>query len=373
MATVKKDPTRKKTPWLVRWRDDAGVQRKKGFARRVDADRFRAEIEHKLNTGTYIDPAGGRRVFREYAEAWRESQPHRPNTAARHRSQLAKHVYPVLGDRPLAALRPSELQAFITGLSATLSPGSVRTVWASVRAVLAAAIRDRLIGHDPAVGVKMPEKPREQVVPLTVDQVDKLVRAAPDHYRHLVTVAAATGLRQGELFGLQVDDVDFEGRAITLDRQVQPARGGGVLVGPLKNRASYRTIPVGTVVVNALRAHLKAQPAEGKEFVFRTPAGDPLSRNTFNANVWRPLAERAGMTGVGMHDLRHFYASALIRAGLNPKVVATRLGHANAAMTLNTYSHLWPDDEDRTRQAVDQLMLPASLPACLPASLPVQS
>jgi integrase-like protein len=58
----------------------------------------------------------------------------------------------------------------------------------------------------------------------------------------------------------------------------------------------------------------------------------------------------------GMHDLRHFFASALIRAGLNPKVVAERLGHGNAAMTLNVYAHLWPDDEDRSRQAVDEAL-----------------
>jgi len=63
----------------------------------------------------------------------------------------------------------------------------------------------------------------------------------------------------------------------------------------------------------------------------------------------------AGLPDVGMHDLRHFYASALIRAGLSVKVVSERLGHSNAAMTLNVYSHLWPDDEDRTRQAIDGL------------------
>jgi integrase len=62
------------------------------------------------------------------------------------------------------------------------------------------------------------------------------------------------------------------------------------------------------------------------------------------------------MAQVTMHDLRHFYASALIRAGLNPKVVAERLGHANASMTLNVYAHLWPDDEDRSRQAIDDAL-----------------
>ncbi len=356
MASVEKRDDGRPRPWLVRWRDEAGKQRKRSFTRKVDADRFRAEVEHSLNVGTYIDPAAGRKTFRAYAEAWRLAQPHRPNTAARTLSQLGKHVYPVLGDRPLAAIRPSELQAFVTGLSADLSPGSVRTVYATVRAVLKTAVHDRVIGRDPAAGVKMPERSREQIVPLTVEQVDQLVEAAPARYRALVVVAAGTGLRQGELFGLRVADVDFLRRLVTVERQVQPAAGGGVLVGPLKNRASYRTLPVGRVVVDALAAHLEAHPADRDGYVFTTPAGGPLSRNTFNSSVWRPAATRAGLPGVGMHELRHFFASALIRAGLNPKVVATRLGHANAAMTLNTYSHLWPDDEDRTRQAIDDLL-----------------
>jgi Phage integrase family len=71
----------------------------------------------------------------------------------------------------------------------------------------------------------------------------------------------------------------------------------------------------------------------------------------------------AGLPGVGFHDLRHFYASALIRAGLNVRVVSERLGHANAAMTLNVYAHLWPDDEGCTRQAIDDVFTSKIIPA----------
>jgi integrase len=355
VASVEKRDDGRPKPWLVRWRDEAGTQRKKSFARKVDADRFRAEVEHSLNTGAYVDPAAGRISFRDYAESWRVSQPHRSNTAVRVASQLSKHVYPVLGGRPIAAIRPGEVQAFVTGLGDQLAPGSVRTVFATVRAVFSAAVRDRLIGRSPAARVAMPERLRKQVVPLTVEQVQALVDAMPPAYRALVVVAAGTGLRQGELFGLQVRDVDFLRRQVKVDRQVQPAPGGGVVVGPLKNRAAYRTVPVGQVVVDELAAHLQAYPAAAGDYVFRASEGGPLSRAVFNRGVWRTVRTSTGMPEVGMHDLRHFFASALIRAGLNVKVVSARLGHANAAMTLNTYSHLWPDDEDRTRQAIDDL------------------
>ncbi|MEU1813431.1 tyrosine-type recombinase/integrase [Micromonospora aurantiaca (nom. illeg.)] len=339
--------------YVCRWRDETGRQRKKSFPRKVDADRYRAEVEHKLNTGQYIDPKAGRTTFEAYAEQWRAMQPHRPNTAARTRSQLTRHVYPVLGSRPLGQLRASELQAFVTGLP--VAPASVRPIWATVRAILKAAKRDRMIPHDPADRIKLPELPRQQITPLTVEQVDQLAAAVPARYRALVVVGAAAGLRQGELFGLQVADVDFLRRTLTVDRQVQPAAGGGVEVGPLKNRSSYRTLPVGRVAVDALAAHLAAYPASGAAYVFRDEDGQPLHRGRFNRYVWAPARTAAGLPEATCHDLRHFFASVLIGAGHNPKAVAERLGHADAAMTLRVYAHLWPEDDDRTRQAIDDV------------------
>ncbi|HEY0697106.1 MAG TPA: tyrosine-type recombinase/integrase [Micromonospora sp.] len=126
-------------------------------------------------------------------------------------------------------------------------------------------------------------------------------------------------------------------------RTAKPAVDHAACAAPAQRRGSRRG------------EHLRACPAEREQYVFRTATDGPLSRSISNSSVRRPAVEAAGLVGVGMHDLRHFYASALIRAGLNPKVVATRLGHASAAMTLNTYSHLWPDDEDRTRQAIDDV------------------
>lgn len=340
--------------YVVRWRDEAGKQRKKSFPKKALADRYRAEVEHSLNVGAYVDPVAGKVTFRQYAEQWREAQPHRPNTAANTKSRLEVHAYPVLGGRAVAAIRPSELQAFVSGLD--VAPSSVRPIWGTVRAVLAAALRDRLIGRDPCLGIKLPEVIRSPIVPLTVEQVEAIVAVLPGRYRALAVVGAGTGLRQGELFGLRVSDVDFLRRSIKVDRQVQPAAGGGTEVRPLKNRASYRTVPAGHVVTDALAAHLREYPADREDFVFRGEAGDALNRTVFNSRVWAPARTAAGLPGVGMHDLRHFFASALIRSGLSVKVVSERLGHANAAMTLNVYSHLWPDDEDRTRQAIDDVL-----------------
>jgi integrase len=366
MASVSKDPARKRTPWVVRWRDESNTLRKKGFARKVDADRYRAEIEHSLNVGSYVDPVAGKETFRSYGEKWRLAQPHRPNTAARTKSQLNKHAYPAIGDKPIAGIRQSTLQAFVTGVD--LAPSSVRPLWATTRAIFGAAHRDRIIGQDPTLGVKLPELPHEEVVPLLLEQVDALAAAVLPRYRALVEADAGTGLRQGEIFGVEVSHIDFLRRTLKVAQQVQPAAGGEVVVCPLKNRYSYRTVPLGQAVVDVLAAHLGEFPAREVEvldttgkrpvrrvarFVFAYEDGKPLQRNDFNESIWGPARKAAGVPTAGMHDLRHFFASKLIAGGLSPKAVASLLGHKDATVTLRVYAHLWPDDEDRARQAID--------------------
>jgi integrase len=357
--------------YVVRWRDEAGRQRKKSFAKKVLADRFRAEVEHSLNTGAYIDSAAGKTTFEAYAERWRLAQPHRPNTALNTKSRLERHVYPTLAGRPIGALRPSELQAWVSGLP--LAASSVRPVWGTVRAILGAALRDRMIGRDPCLGVKLPELPVARVVPLELKQIEALVEAFPPRYRALVAMMAGTGLRQGEAFGVQMLDdegpvVDFLRRTLRVQRQIQPKDGGGARLCPLKNRASYRTVPIGSVVVDVLARHVADFPPVEVEIddetdpsrpsrrrvklLFTDEAGRPLERHNF-ARVWNAATKLAALPDTTAHDLRHWFASALIAAGLNVKIVAERLGHADASMTLRVYAHLFPDDEDRSRQAID--------------------
>jgi integrase len=107
------------------------------------------------------------------------------------------------------------------------------------------------------------------------------------------------------------------------------------------------------------------RPLPGPDgFLFTNHAGEPIRRTRFS-DVWRPAVKSSGApAGTGFHSLRHFYASLLIRHGESVKVVQARLGHASAAETLDTYSHLWPDSEDRTRVAVDEVLGPRVSPAC---------
>jgi integrase len=362
--------------WLARWRDPAGVQRKRAFDRRVDADRFLVEVAADLARGAYVDPRGGRVTVREYGEGWRSAQVHRATTAAQVESHLRRHVYPTFGDRPLGSVRPSEVQGWVRGLEQHLAPATIQVVYSFVAGIFRAAVRDRLIAVSPCVDVRLPKPEPKRVEPLATDKVEALIAAMPERYQALVVLAAGTGLRQGEAFGLEVGGVDFLRRTLEVRQQLVTMPGKPPYLAPPKTPSSYRTVPLPQVVVDALAAHLAAFPTVPVEIldathkpepksrqaalVFTTPAGVPVRRTRFSP-IWRPAATIAGLgDGVTFHDLRHYYASLLIRHGESVKAVQRRLGHKSAVETLDTYSHLWPDSEDRTREAVDQVLGPAA-------------
>src|SRR3954463_4712374 len=334
------------------------AQKTRTFSRKADAQRWLDEVTAALVTGQFVDPNAGRQTVRDYAEQWRTSQVHRPTTAAHVETMLRLHVYPVLGDRPFASVLPSDIQSLVKRLSNTLAPGTVGVVHRILAAVLKAAVRDRRIIASPCEGTKLPKNPKERIEPLSVDAVEALTDAMPGRYRGLITLAAGTGLRQGEAFGLGVDRIDFLRRQLTVDRQLITLPGRPPYLAAPKTQASIRTIPLSQVVVDALGAHLNVWPAEA--LLFTTELGAPIRRTAFSARVRRPAANAAGLPQtVTFHALRHFYASLLIRHGESVKTVQARLGHASAAETLDTYSHLWPDSDDRTRAAVDSVLSPA--------------
>jgi integrase len=358
--------------WQARWRDESGAQRKQNHDRRADAEQAVAVVKVDLARGSYIDPRGGRTVLESYSEQWRAAQVHRATTAAQVETHLRRHVYPAFGDRALGSIRPSEIQAWVRGLEQDLAPSTIRVVYSFVTGMFRSAVRDRLIVASPCVDVRLPRPEPKRVEPLATERVEALIAAMPERYRALVVLAAGTGLRHGEALGLELDAVDFLRRTLWVRQQLVTMPGQPPYLAPPKTPASHRTIPLPQVVVDALAAHLTTFPAPAVEIpdttvrpqprrhparlVFTDDAGRPIRRTQFSP-IWRPAAAAADLgDGVTFHDLRHYYASLLIRHGESVKVVQKRLGHKNAVETLNVYAHIWPDSEDRTREAVDAVL-----------------
>lgn len=350
MASIARRPDGR---WRARYRDAGGKEHARHFTRKVDAQRWLDEVTASIITGMYVDPRAGNVTFAAYAEHWRMIQQHRPSTSEHVERTLRRRVYPVIGSMPLNKVLRSHVQAMVSGWE--VSPSTAQVTYRFVSTIFRAAVLDRKIPASPCIQIKLPEIEREKVKPLSTDGVRAVVAALPDRYRALALVAAGTGMRQGEVFGLTADRVAFLERKITVDRQIVGISGQAPVFGPPKTKASNRVIPLPTVVAEALAAHLAAYPLGPDGLIFTGSEGQKLRRSAFG-EVWRAAVTDAGMPGVVFHSLRHYYASLLIRHGESVKTVQERLGHASADETLRTYAHLWPDADDRTRAAVDAVL-----------------
>ncbi|MBG0829661.1 site-specific integrase [Planomonospora sp. ID67723] len=196
----------------------------------------------------------------------------------------------------------------------------------------------------------------------------------------MVGLGGGCGLRQGETFGLSLDEVDFETGWLRVAYQVKVLNGRLVFAPP--KREKERDVPLPEHVSAALKAHMERFPPAKVMLPWRVPDGPPLTkpllftreregavrRNDFNMYAWKPALVSAGVISKpesgerhqaarehGMHALRHFYASVLLDAGENIKALSQYLGHSDPGFTLRVYTHLMPNSERRTRQAVDKV------------------
>lgn len=336
--------------WQVRYRDADGRQRKENFARKPAADARGKVVGADLLRGVHLDPKAGRVSVREYAEdRWLPAQVHlRPNSVDLYRSHVRTHLVPLLGDRQLGAVKRTDMKAVVAALSAKLAPSTVTTVYAVLRAMMQAAVDDGLIPGNPCSRVPLPRVEPRVLQPLSAGQVAALAASITPRYEVAVWLGAGAGLREGEVFGLLASRVRFLQRRLLVEEQ-----GQGGKLAPLKTKASKAPVPLDDSILSRVSAHLQQWPVNGNGLVVTNRSGRMLRRGGFGW-CWREAVAAAGLPeGTRFHDLRHFYASTLIAAGLHPKVIQARLRHATLAETMDVYGHLFPESEDLGRGALD--------------------
>lgn len=361
MASIKKRPDGQ---WRARYRDNDGKEHAKHFARKVDAQHWLDEVTATIVTGAYVNPRAGRVTFAGYFAEWAQRQVWESGTDRAVRLAAGSVTF---GDVPLAALRRSHVERWVKAMQTAprgegrppgLAPGTIRTRVNNVRSVLRAAVRDRVIASDPSDGIALPRVRRiEAAMTLpTTAQVRALLNAAPGEWGAFVAMCAFAGLRLGEAAALRVGDIDFLRRTLTVARQVQRAGKGNVEIRPPKY-GSERVVYLADELLTLLAAYIgeHCPGTDPGRWLFGFGADQPPHQNTIGY-WWRQTRGAAGCEGMKLHDLRHFYASGLIAKGCDVVTVQRALGHASATVTLNTYAHLWPTAEDRTRAAAASML-----------------
>lgn len=385
------------------WRDAAGRQRAKTFPTKREAVAYLAEVESALNRGSYVDPHAGKIRFGDYAERWVSARNDEITTAARDRSIMRVHVIPRWGSTPLNKIDHLAVQQWVTDLGRGLSPATVTECHRLASTVLRAAVRDRLIGHNPCEGVRLTKRRRKDTDDRVIGRhelINQLLPAVPDRYRALVALAGGTGMRWGECVGLRWDAVDLAAGVVRIVRvTVEVAGHVGDKPYP-KSRAGRRTVPLPAFVVELLAEHKRLYPAGESGHVFTSRSGEVLRRGTFRARIWRPSLVRAGLLGkiveVGedaylahwtdragsqcskefgtereaaahivrhdhgglrFHDLRHSYATWLVSAGVPINDVSAVMGHEQTSTTLDRYTHPSEDRDQRVRGAFADFLL----------------
>tara|TARA_B100000378_G_scaffold136774_1_gene110345 strand:- start:2512 stop:3681 length:1170 start_codon:yes stop_codon:yes gene_type:complete len=338
---------------VVYRRPDNSQGQKRGFTTKRDADLYLARVETAKATGDYVNPSDAKVTVSQLAAEWLENrQPVlKPSTYRVIVSAWERHVEPKWGDRPVGGLKPSEIQSWVSAKSTTLSATSVLRIHGVLASVLDDAVRDRRLTRNPARGMQLPTKQRKARAYLSHRQVALL--AEQSQHATLVYTLAYTGLRWGEATGLRVRHVDFERRRLSVEENAVMVNGHIVVGTPKTHR--NRSVPFPAFLGGMLNE--LCQQRRPEELVFgdgNTHLKLPNSKaGWFFGAVARARRIDSTFPVITPHDLRHTVASLAISAGANVKAVQRMLGHASAAMTLDTYTDLFDDDLDRVSQALD--------------------
>jgi integrase len=363
--------------WRAHYRDPAGKQKNRSFARKTDATNFLTTIEGSKLVGSFIDPALARLTVGEWATRWLEGQEHlKPSTRARYAGIVKTAITPAWSTVRLADVGHADVQRWVGTLSTGSSPATVRKVHRVLSLILDLAVKDGRLVRNPAAGVNLPRatKPERKYLnhaqvaaladecakPTDVSKHRRFDERENGTYRLIVLFLAYTGVRFGEMAALRVRRLDLLRRRALIAESVTIVDGTQIWGTPKGHER--REVPIPNFLIAELATHVKDKDPD--DLVFPgTRGGGALRAPIFRRGGFNRAATVIGVDGLHPHELRHTAASLAIAAGADIKVIQQMLGHASAAMTLDQYGHLFGDRLDDVADAMDAARSAAVSPA----------
>ena len=337
----------------------------KYFKTKKEANKWRIERLNKIQNGLFY--SGPKLTLEEFFEEWLIARKDsiKPKTLNQYRQIVGSHINPTLGKIKLNELQPAEIQALYNEkVNAGIGTRTVRLIHSVLHCALGHALRLGIIYRNPSDAVYKPKAQKTEMQILDENQVRSfLIAARGKRLEALYKVAITTGLRKGEILALKWSDLDWRSGQLNIQRQVQRVPGSGLVFTEPKTKAGRRMIVLGPDTVLGLKEHFKRQLAEIEfmgdkwqdyDLIFPSSIGTPLSHSNQHKKFKR-LLEEANLPNIRFHDLRHTAASLMLKQGISVKVVQERLGHSDAAMTLNVYSHTIPGMQKEAAKKMDEI------------------
>lgn len=355
-----------------RWQAAVYVPQPDGTEKRkfvYGATREEAEIER----GKLVDRARKKKptptrspMLSEFLPYWLEQviKPVRKKTTyAKYRTHVGRYLVPDLGSTRLQGLTVAKLRVYLNQHAARTTPATAVETHKVLRSALTAACAEELIDRNVASLVDPPRSVPKEFEPWTVEETRRfleVIRRDPSYAA--ITLAVGLGMRRGEIAGLKWSQVDFDGRALRLGRQLQRV-AGELYEDTTKGRK--RPMPLPEICLIALRWQrwrwLALAASAGDRwpdtpYVFVTRTGRPVEPSNHYRSFVR-LAQAAGMRSIRMHDARHGFATMMADSGkVEDRVLMELMGHSKISMTMDVYAHVVDKSKREAIKVVDELL-----------------
>ena len=287
--------------------------------------------------------------FNEMQIQWRKT--HITGT----RSTLDKYIIPWFGEMLIESVTKADVLEFRSSLAKvktkkgkSLSPSRINHIITPLRMILNEAA-NRYEFSSPYNGIKSLKVPRTDVEPFSLEEVKRIIDNVRPDYKNYYTVRFFTGMRTGEIDGLQWKYVDFDRRQILIRQALVKKE-----LVYTKNDGSFRTIDMSDIVYEALRSQHTA--TGDLDFVFCNTQGGPLYHNNVRRRIWRPLLRHLGLRIRRPYQTRHTAATLWLAAGESPEWIARQMGHTTTEMLFRVYSRYVPNLTRQDGSAFDRLL-----------------
>ncbi|MCK4548472.1 MAG: site-specific integrase [Candidatus Eisenbacteria sp.] len=316
-----------------------------------EAQRVLTERLEAINKGTYRDLP--KVTFQEFAEKWLREYCRtaiKPSTLRGYQNWLRKHLIPFFGYMRLADITPEDVQTYVSEKldEGKLSPKSINNSLVPLKKMLTIAVRWGYLRSNPARYVEKPRENHQEMDFLTPDEVRLFLENVSEEFYPFFLTAVMTGMRRGELLGLQWGDIDWENGMIHVRRSLW----GGRFQTP-KSRGSLRAIVMSSTLAHTLKKYRLRSAPNDKDLVFASRAGTFLDGDNLVKREFLPALRRAGLRKIRFHDLRHTYVTMLIAQGENVKFIQSQVGHASIQTTLDRYGHVMPETNASVGERLD--------------------